>query len=127
MQLDALPSRGQVVSFDLEVVSVDLESVPLDDVLQFRSETTGAHRRYMQHLREFALSLSLLDEPDRARGLADRVADLKDEASDLRRRSRAARSSPKRLFGFGLGLGGLHGQASVVIQSPACWEHLAPV
>jgi hypothetical protein len=106
MRLDALPTRGQVVSFDLEVVSVDLDSVPLDDVLQFRSENAGAHRRYMQHLREFALSISLLDEPDRTRALADRVADLRDEASDLRRRSRAAWTSPKRLVGFGLGLGG---------------------
>ena len=60
----------------------------------------------MQHLREFALSISLLDEADRARALVDRVADLKDEASDLRRRSRAAWTSPRRLAGFGLGLGG---------------------
>lgn len=106
MHLDALPTRGQIVSFDLEVVSVDLEAVPLDDVLQFRAENAGAHRRYMQHLREFALNISLLEEPDRARALADRVADLKDEAADLRARSRAAWANPKRLLGFGLGLGG---------------------
>lgn len=107
MRLDALPSRGQIVSFDLDVVSVELESVPLDDVLHFRSENIGAHRRYMQHLREFALSISLLDEPDRARALADRVADLNDEASDLRRLSRAAWGTPgRRVLGFGLGLCG---------------------
>lgn len=106
MRSGAIPSRGQIVSFDLEVVSVDLETVPLDDVLQFRSENAGAHRRYMQHLREFALSISLLDGSDRARALADRIADLKDEAGDLRRRSRAAWTSPRRLIGFGLGFGG---------------------
>jgi hypothetical protein len=106
MRLDALPTRGQIVSFDLEVVSVDLETVPLDDVLQFRTENAGAHRRYMQHLREFALSISLLEEPDRNRALADRAADLKDEAADLRARTRAGWTSPKRLLGFALGLGG---------------------
>ena len=31
LNLGAMPSRGQVVAFDLEVVAVDLESVPLDE------------------------------------------------------------------------------------------------
>jgi hypothetical protein len=39
-------------------------------------------------------------------GLADRVADLKEEARDLHRRSRAASTGPKRLAGFRLGLAG---------------------
>lgn len=101
-----MPSRGQVVAFDLEVVGVDLSTVPLDDVLAFRLENHGAHRRYMQHLRQFALELSLLGEADRSRALVDRSNDLRDEARDLRERARASWRETKDVAGFGLGIAG---------------------
>src|SRR6266536_1468014 len=69
LELEPMPTRGQVVSFDLEVVSVDLDAVPLDEVLQFRDENREAHRKYMQNLRIFAESLSALNPADRQRAL----------------------------------------------------------
>ena len=104
--LAPMPSRGQLVSLDLEVVSVDLDSVPLDEVLEFKQENHREHRRYMENLRTFALELSLLEEVDRARALQDRQAELQEQASDLRKRALAAWKSPKDVTGFGLGLAG---------------------
>jgi len=104
--LAPMPSRGQLVSLDLEVVSVDLDSVPLDEVLEFKQENHREHRRYMENLRTFALELSLLEEVDRARALKDRQAELQEQASDLRKRALAAWKSPKDVTGFGLGLAG---------------------
>jgi hypothetical protein len=67
LQLGPMPSRGRVISFDLEAVSIDLDNVPLDEVLSFREENRDAHRQYMQNLRDFSVQISLLDEGDRAR------------------------------------------------------------
>jgi hypothetical protein len=104
--LPPMPSRGQLVSLDLEVVSVDLDSVPLDEVLEFKRENGREHRRYMENLRTFALELSLLEEVDRARALHDRQAELQEQASDLRKRALTAWKSPTDVTGFGLGLAG---------------------
>lgn len=104
--LAPMPSRGQLVALDLEVVTVDLESVPLDEVLEFKQENQREHRRYMENLRTFALELSLLEEVDRARVLQDRQAELQEQASDLRKRALTAWKSPKDVTGFGLGLAG---------------------
>jgi hypothetical protein len=104
--LAPMPSRGQLVSLDLEVVSVDLDSVPLDDVLEFKRENGRERRRYMANLRTFALELSLLPEVDRARALRDRRAELQDQARDLRALALAAWKSPKDVTGFGLGFAG---------------------
>jgi hypothetical protein len=106
LELGPMPSRGQVVDFDLEVVSIDLDDIPLDDVLAFKRESDGAHRRYMQNLRTFTFELAAMEEGDRARAFRDRRADLEDEASDLRRRSLQAWRSPKDVTGFGLGIAG---------------------
>jgi hypothetical protein len=106
LELQSMPSRGQVVDFDRQVVSIDLDDIPLDDVLQFKRESDGAHRKYMSNLREFAMDLATMDEADRRRALTDRQTDLEDEARDLRRRTLAAWKSPKDVTGFGLGIAG---------------------
>lgn len=106
LELEAMPSRGEVIDFDLQVVAVDLDDIPLDDVLQFKHESAGAHRKYMQHLRQFALDLGAMEPTDRQRALADRQADLQDEARDLRQRALAAWRSPRNATGFALGLAG---------------------
>lgn len=106
LDADVMPSRGQVVDFDLEVVMVDLDTIPLEDVLAFKRECAGAHRRYMQNLRACTLDLSVMQEADRARALGDRQADLQDEARDLRERATKAWRSPKAVSGFGLGITG---------------------
>lgn len=106
LDADVMPSRGQVVDFDLAVVTVDLDTIPLEDVLAFKRESAGAHRRYMQNLRSFTLDLSVMEAADRARAFADRQADLQDEARDLRERATKAWRSPKAVSGFGLGITG---------------------
>ncbi len=106
LQLEPMPSRGQVVDFDLQVVAIDFDDIPLNDVLQFKRESGGAHRKYMQNLRAFALDLGVMNEVDRGRALNDRRADLEDEARDLRRSALAAWRSPKDVAGFGLGITG---------------------
>jgi hypothetical protein len=45
LNLEPMPTRSQVAAFDLEVVTIDLEQVPLDEVLQFkRSEDSNPQR-----------------------------------------------------------------------------------
>jgi hypothetical protein len=53
-------------------VTVDLDTIPLEDVLAFKRASAGEHRRYTQNLRAFTLDLSAMAEADRARALADR-------------------------------------------------------
>lgn len=106
LQLPPMPSRGRVISFDLEAVSIDLDNVPLDEVLSFREENRDVHRRYMQNLRDFSSQISLLDEAERARAFTDRQAELAAEARDLMTQARKAWKSPKDVATFGLGLTG---------------------
>jgi hypothetical protein len=120
-----MPSRGQVVDFDLQVVGVDLDTIPLDEVLDFKRDSAGAHRRYMQNLRSFALELSLLDPTDRKRALADRRSMLEEQADDLRRRTVKAWRSPKALGGFSLGIAGAAWSVATANPVPAALAALA--
>jgi hypothetical protein len=101
--LATVQSTGSVIAFDLQSVSVDLGSVPLDEVLDFRTQNLEAHRRYVRSARKFARELSLMPEKDRAASFADRQADLDDMASDLKRKARSAWKLPAS---FALGLAG---------------------
>jgi hypothetical protein len=104
LRLPQLPSAGRVIALDREQVSLNLASVPLDEVLEFRATHGPQHRAYMRHLREFLVELAGLDELDRARAFVDRREELADAADDLRRRAR--RYWRKPLAGFGLGVAG---------------------
>ena len=106
LELPSTPSRGNVIAFDLEEVSVDLNQVPLDEVLQFRNENRDPHRQYMKNLRRFALELSLADPADRPRLLLDRRAEIREQAHDLHQRALSAWKQPKDVVGFGFGLMG---------------------
>lgn len=106
LDLTPMPSRGQIVSMDMQVVSVDLESVPLDDVLQFRDEHREEHRRYMQHLRQFSTGLTGMEPVDVQRQLVARRAELQEEAHALSRLSARAWSKPLNVASFALGLVG---------------------
>jgi hypothetical protein len=103
LNLPAAPSAGHVVAFDLQSVSVDLSTVPLDEVLGFRAEHRQEHRRYVRSVREFARELSLMPEEERNRAFSDRQAELDDLANDLKRMARAAWKKPAS---FALGLAG---------------------
>src|SRR5213079_3342273 len=111
--------RGQIVKFELEEVSIDLDAISLDEVLDFRQQHHKAHRQYMQDLRSFSLELSLLGEADRERAVADRREQLHEQAHDLRRRIVAAWKSPKDVAGFALGLGGAAWAAAAGNPVPA--------
>jgi hypothetical protein len=106
LELPPMPSKGNVITFDLEAVSIDLSNVPLDEVLEFRTENLDAHRRYMQNLRAFSAQISGLDEAERARAFAERKDELASEANDLMTRARKAWKSPKDVATFALGLTG---------------------
>ena len=70
------PSSGHVVQFDLQAVSVDLRSVPLDEVLPFRLEHRVDYQRYARAVRDFARQLSLMPESERAAMFDDRRAQI---------------------------------------------------
>ena len=58
---ESMPSRDKVIKLDLEPVSFDLAAIPLDDVLEFRTEHGNAHRAYMRDLRNFMAELAEID------------------------------------------------------------------
>ena len=97
------PSCGSVVEFDLTTVTVDLASVPLDEVLEFRQQNLEAHKRYMLSVRKFAMALSHMPEEEQQVNFEHRQAELDDLASDLRN---CARKSWKKSASFGLTLAG---------------------
>ncbi|MFN2486679.1 MAG: hypothetical protein ABR609_08760 [Acidimicrobiia bacterium] len=119
LTLEPMPSRGHVVAFDLETVTLDLDPLPLDEVLNFRDEHYDEYRAYMANLRSFALELSLLEEPDRARALEDRRAELRDAATQLTNRARRSWKNPKKLAAFGFGLTGAAWTAATGNPIPA--------
>ncbi|HJT95370.1 MAG TPA: DUF6236 family protein [Mycobacterium sp.] len=106
LNLEPMPSRGHVISLDIETVAIDLSAVPLDEVLSFRSEHADSFRRYRTNLRSFALELSLADPGEQHAMLADRRATLEEEARALTHRVRQSFKSGKRVTGFGLGVAG---------------------
>ena len=82
----AMPSCDSVVKLDLEPASLDLSSVPLDDVLQLREECGEAHREYMRSLRGFVVELGQIEDPrERELALLGRRQDIADMAHDTRR------------------------------------------
>lgn len=114
LNLPAMPSRGRVIDFDLQAVAIDLEPVPLDEVLSYRTEHRSEHRRYMSNLRSFCRELSLIgSEAERERAFADRKAELQEAAEMLRKRSWRSFKQPKNYLTFGLGLIGAGVSAAV--------------
>ena len=103
LSLKIEPSRGSVVEFDLNTVTVDLGSVPFDEVLDFRKQNLKAHKRYMLSVRKFAIELSRMPEEEQKVAFEIRQTELDDLASDLRNR---ARKSWKKPASFALTLAG---------------------
>ena len=93
------PSVGDIVSFDLGVVGVDLGSVPMDEILDFRRQNYTAHRDYRQSILRFANELSIMQPEDRDAALERRQEELDAKARDLRRINWRAWRKPAR-FGF---------------------------
>lgn len=101
LNLDAMPTAGQVVSMDLETVTLNLEGIPLDDVLAFREEHRDEHRLYMRSVRRAVLELSAMVPGEREGALADRRDELAEQADTLRRLARKRWRMPLARFGLG--------------------------
>lgn len=100
---DGLPSAGHVLALDLEPVGLNLDAVPLDEVLSFRTDHREAHQAYVRDLRRFLAELASVDEPsDRAQLLDRRREELADAANDLRRASRRAFSKARDTWALGI-------------------------
>jgi hypothetical protein len=88
------PSSGHVIEFDLNTVTVDLGSFPIDEVLDFRAQNLDAHKRYMLSVRKFAMELSRMLEDEQKVAFDLRQAELNDLANDLRKRARKTWKKP---------------------------------
>ena len=106
LELPPMPSRQNVIAFDLATASVDLESVPLDEVLGFRKEHGAEHRSYMLNLRGFVAEISTAERGDRRRLLEQRQAELTEQAKSLRRLALDAFKKPANFAGFAFTLTG---------------------
>ncbi len=100
---ERMPSRSSVIAFDLEPVSFDLESVPIDELLDFRNEHKDAHRAYMRDLRGFMAELAYIDtQEERAAMLLQRRQEISDMAHELQRSTRSALGKNLPSWSFGL-------------------------
>jgi hypothetical protein len=92
-----IPTTGSVIAFDMSNVSVDVGSVPIDEVLSFRDENLAAYRRYTLSVRRFAQDLSKMADGERADAFDLRQAELDDLSADLRKKARKAWKKPAAL------------------------------
>lgn len=102
---EAMPSCANVIALDLEPVGLNLSSIPLDDVLQFRVERRDAHRAYRRDLQRFMAELAAINEPEQRKALLlKRREEIADAAHDIRRA--AGRAFGQSLSSWSLGLAG---------------------
>jgi hypothetical protein len=95
---------GRTYSSDIQELGLRLDSVPLDDLLQFREDHGAAFRAYRRHLRQFARELLELDDEERLMRAEERQQELADSLEDLK--ARAARQSWIRFGSLLLGTTG---------------------
>lgn len=103
LSLPTAPSHGQVVSFDLNAVGVDVGAVPIDEILSFRHENLAQYSQYRRSIRLFAHELGRMSAEERDLAFEDRQAKLDEMAADLKRTSRRAWKKPAS---FALGFTG---------------------
>ena len=94
LAFEASPSNGSVVSFDMNIVGVDVSSFPIDEVLDFRRQNYDGLQRYRRQVRLFAAEVSAL--PGETRGIAfrQRQDELDDLSADLKKVSEKAWRQP---------------------------------
>jgi len=99
----SLPSAAHIVAFDLEPVTLALDTIPLDDVLGFRKDHQYAHKAYMRDVRRFAADLaSIRDADERENRLLERREELEEAGRALRRSARTAFGKNLAAWAFGL-------------------------
>lgn len=87
LALKAIPSTETVIQFDLNTVGVDLGSIPIDEVLDFRKQHFAEHRNYCLSARRFAQELSTMEDAERVVAFDLRQAQLDVISKDLRSRA----------------------------------------
>ena len=104
------PSIGDVVSFDMAMVGVDLAGIPMDEILDFRNQNYSQHRNYSLSVRRFARELSLMPLDEREAAFEQRQEELDAAARAIRNASRKAWGRPASfaisLAGAGVALQG---------------------
>ena len=95
------PTVGDVISFDMTGVGVDLGPVPMNEVLDFRQQNYCQHRDYIQSVRDFARELSYIPSDERKVKFEQRQEQLEDLSSGLRK---VYSGSWKKEITFGIGL-----------------------
>lgn len=106
-ELLSLPSEataGHVVSFDLQIVGVDVASFGIDEILDYRKENYKDYRAYVLAVKQFVRELSGIPEPERALMFEERQSQLDEIASQLRKHSRRAWRKPAS---FGMTMAGV--------------------
>ena len=116
MSLPASPSAGHVVTLDQETVGLDLETVALDEVLEFREHHGQAYRAYARNVRQRVAELGLLEPEEREARLLDRREELADMSNDLRRAARQWWRTP--LGSFAMGAAGASWLAAGPLHDP---------
>ena len=88
---ESMPSRDRIITLDLEPVTFDLATIPLDEVLQFRAQHQNAYRAYMRDVRGFMSELADIDSlVERETALLKRRQDIADAAYDIQKSTRMA-------------------------------------
>jgi hypothetical protein len=88
LSLPASHSVGHVVTLDLEAGGVNLATVPLEEILEFRDQHGASYKVYARNVRHLIAELGLFAPDEREALLADRREGLEDLANDLRRTAR---------------------------------------
>lgn len=96
-------SIGEIVSFDMAMVGVDLGSVPIEEILDFRQQHHSQHRDYSLSVRRFARELSLMSPEERQATFDSRQQELSDMAHAI---ARLNRTVWKKKMSFGMSLAG---------------------
>ena len=97
------PSIGDIVSFDMAMVGVDLGSVPMEEILDFRRQNYSQHRDYSLLVRKFARELSLMPSEERQAVFEQRQEALNDAANSLKKLNWMAWKKP---ISFGITFAG---------------------
>ena len=98
------PSVSDIVSFDMATVGVDLASVPMDEILDFRNQNYSQHRNYVLSLRKFARELSLMPAEERQATFELRQEELDQAAREIKNTNRKAW---RKWASFAISLGGV--------------------
>lgn len=88
------PSRGHVVSFDMATVGSDVSSVPIAEILAYRSENRDAYSAYVTSVRRFTWEVSAAPVAEVSQLWRERQEELNELANTLSRRSLQAWRTP---------------------------------